>query len=183
MAAPRTIRRFGRTYEEFDPDGVGGGPSTWVLSSAGGGTGSGSSASPTGTFSPAAGAAVRTCNAGNALYFISGGRLDLAMGVDALAGAAAGAPAPYMVAGLASADAIDGQMVGVVSDGQVSRADWSPVAGSRDLVPGARYYLSVATPGLLQLACPSTPGTWVVCVGQALSERALDVEINLIARI
>lgn len=183
MAAPRTIRRFGRTYEEFDPDGVGGGPSTWVLSSAGGGTGSGSSASPTGTFSPAASAAVRTCTAGNALYFISAGRLDLAMGVDAIAGAAAGAPPPYMVAGLASADASDGQMVGVVSDGQVSRADWSPVAGSRDLVPGARYYLSVATPGLLQLVCPSTPATWVVCVGQALSERALDVEINLIARI
>lgn len=179
MAAPRTIRRFGRTYEEFDPDGVGGGPSTWVLSSAGGGSGSGSSASPTGTFSPAAGAAVRTCNAGSALYFITAGRLDLALAVDALAGA----PGPYLVAGLASADAIDGQMVGVVSDGQVSRADWSPVTGSHDLVPGARYYLSVTTPGMLQLACPSTTGSWVVCVGQAMSERALDVEINLIARI
>jgi hypothetical protein len=183
LAAPRTIRRFGRTYEEFDPDGVGGGPSTWVLSSAGGGSGSGSSASPSGTFSPAGGGPLAACIAGNALYFRIPGHLDLAIGIDAAAGGVIGAPPPYMVAGLASADAIDGQLVGVVSDGQVSRADWSPVAGSHDLVPGARYYLSVGTPGMLQLACPSMPASWVVCVGQAVSERALEVELNLIARI
>lgn len=186
MAGPRTIRRFGRTYAEFDPDGIGGGPPTWVLSSSGGGSGTGSSASPSGTFTPAPatpGGALPVCDAGAPLYYTAPGRLDLALAADAPAGAAVGTPAPYLVAGLAADDARDGQMVGVVSDGQVSRTDWTPVLGVPDLVPGARYYLSEITAGKLTAQCPSTAGATVVCVGQALSERALEVEINLIARL
>lgn len=181
MAAPRTIERFGRTYVEFDPDGAGGGPSTWVLSSGGGGSGSGSSGSTSGTFLPGDSAAI--CNTGSPLYFIATSQLDLALGVDALPGAPAGAAAPYLVCGLAAENATSGQLVGVITDGQVSRTDWSQVCGSVDLIAGARYYLSVTTPGMLQLACPSTPGNWVVCAGQAVSARALDVEIDYIARI
>jgi hypothetical protein len=184
LAAPRTISRFGRTYVEFDPDGGGGGPSTWVLAAAGGGAGAAiGSGAPGGTFSPPPpppGGTGSACQVGMALFFTTPGKLDLALAMDATI---PGQPAPYQVAGLASIDAVDGQLVGLISDGQISRADWTPVAGGPDLVPGARYYLSSSSAGWLQLACPSGVGATVVCVGQALSERVLEVEINLIARL
>jgi hypothetical protein len=179
LATPKTISRFGRTYEEFDPDGGGGGPATWILSTSGNGSGSGTGGSslPSGVYTPAVSAPAMT---GMALYFTAPNTLDLAVGREPTV---SGAPAPYMVVGLANADATTGQAVGLISDGQLSKVNWTDVVGARDLVPGARYYLSAVVPGMLQSSCPTAPGTIVVAVGQALSERALEVEINLIARL
>jgi hypothetical protein len=115
-----------------------------------------------------------------ALYFKAPSILDLALAVDA---PTPGVPAPYGVAGLANADATPGQAVGLISDGRLSELDWSAVVGAKDLVPGARYYLSDLNPGQLMLTCPTGAGFSVVSVGQALSERTLEVEINLIARL
>ena len=164
---------------EFDPDGSGGGPATWILGSAGAGAGSGSSSAPSGIFTPAIGGP-GLLKAGMAVYFKAPGVLDLALAVDAAPAAPA---APYQVVGLANAETSGGQAVGMTVDGQLSLTDWTAVVGAIDLVPGARYYLSARDPGQLVLSCPSGVGTSVVSVGQALSERTLEVEINLIARL
>lgn len=117
---------------------------------------------------------------GMALYFKAPATLDLALAVDALSAALA---APYLVAGLANADATVAETVGLITDGRLSLADWSAVTRTKDLVPGARYYLSDLFPGELSLGCPTTAGSSVVSVGQGLSERTLEIEIDLIARL
>lgn len=113
------------------------------------------------------------------MYFSGLTTLDLALALD---GAATG-PHPYVVAGLASMDATAGQVVGFVSDGQVSLSDWSAVVGQKELVPGQRYYLSARNPGMLTSICPTAPGETVVSVGSAVSATQFEVEINLMVRL
>lgn len=179
MATARTITRFGRTYAEYDPDGTGGGPSTWVLSSAGAGpAGAPGSGQTTGSFTPAVPAT--TAKAGMAVFFNGTGTIDLALAKDATAPATAH---PYEVAGLLAADATNGQIVAVITDGQVSQADWLAVTGAAVLEVNKRYFLSDATPGMLTTTCPAAVGSTVVCVGQAISQQTLDVEVNLLVKL
>lgn len=177
MATARTINRFGRTYVEYDPDGAGGGPPTWILGSPGAGSGSGPSAGPSGVFTPAvAGGSAR---AGQPLYFKAPAVLDLAQAIDAPTGAAH----PYQVAGLAAIDANGGEQVGLITDGQVSLSDWNFVTGTSQLTVGTRYYLSQAAAGMLSETCPSAAGTTVISVGQAISPSTLEVEITFMVRL
>lgn len=177
MAAARQITRFGRTFVEYDPDGPGGGPPTWILAAAGPGSGGGPSGVTNGLFKSATpGAVVRT---GMALYFSSQTEVDLAVASDATGGGAS----PYLVAGLANMDAFNGQLVGLISDGQLTLGDWTQVTGAANLDTGKRYYLSNGHEGQVQPFCPTTPGSTVVCVGQAVSPLTLEVEIDVMVRL
>jgi hypothetical protein len=178
LATARTINRFGRTYVEFDPDGTGGGPATWILGSAGAGSGSGPTVGPSGVFTPAV--TGKVCRAGNPLYFKSAGVLDLAQAIDSVP---PGGVHPYQVSGLASFDANTGEQVGLITDGQLSLSDWIFIAGTTTLTVGARYYLSQAAAGMLTDSCPSAPGTTVISVGQAISPSTLEVEITFMVRL
>lgn len=52
------------------------------------------------------------------------------------------------------------------------------LAGLSGLTPGATYYLSAATAGLLTTTAPSTVGQSVVRIGKALSATELDIKIQ-----
>lgn len=173
----RVITRFGRTYTEYDPDGTGLGPATWILASPGAGSG-GASSEPSGAFMPATPGAL--LKAGMAVYIPALGQLDLARAVDGVAGAAV---EPFRVIGLSTMDAAAGQVVSLVTDGQLRLLDWSAVTGSADLQAGRAYYLSSTVPGRLQVTAPQGDGITIVSIGRAIDQRTLEVEINILVRL
>lgn len=173
----RTIIRFGRVYTEYDPDGLGGGTSTWILSSPGGGSGEGTSEA-SGTLVPATPGT--ELKAGMAVYMPEAGHLDLALAVDAGGGAEVD---PFRVIGLATMDATTGQSVSVVTDSQLRLIDWTAVTGTEYLVAGRTYYLSKTDPGQLQLTAPEGAGVTVVSVGRAVDQRTFEVEVNTLVRL
>lgn len=115
-----------------------------------------------------------------AVFFTAAGAIDLAIAKDATAPATIH---PYEVAGLAAADATNGQIIGLITDGQLSLADWVAVTGTATLEVNKRYYLSDMAAGMLTATCPASVGSTVVCVGQAVSQQTLDVEINLMVHL
>lgn len=173
----RVITRFGRAYTEYNPDGIGGGPSTWILTTAGAGSGGGSS-DPSGTFTPATPGAL--LKAGMAIYIPVLGQLDLALAVDGAGGASI---EPFRVIGLAAMDAAAGQSVSVITDHQLRLSDWSGATGSADLLAGRTYYLSSTVPGRLQSTAPQGAGATIVSVGRAIDQRTLEVEVNIHVRL
>ena len=170
----QVITRFGRTYAEYNP---GGGPSTWILTAPGAGTGSEQS-DPSGTFTPANAGAV--LKAGMAVYLPEPGELDLALAVD---GALGQSVEPFRVIGLSAVDATGGQTASVVTDRQIRLTDWTAVTGAVDLLAGRTYYLSSTIPGALRSTAPQGEGVTIVSVGRATDERTLDVEINIHVRL
>jgi hypothetical protein len=64
-----------------------------------------------------------------------------------------------------------------ISEGQITRADWTPLIGAPTLTAGATYYLSSDVPGQLTIVAPTTSGQYVVLVGRAVSNLSLDIEI------
>lgn len=176
----RTISRFGRSYIEFDPDGAGaGGPSTWILTTPGAGASGGIGSKPSGVFTPVSPTA--TVAIGAALYFKAPGVLDLALAADS--GVAGSRVHPYQVAGLAANTAVNGALVSLITDGQVTMADWTALVGTADLDVGQRYYLSELRLGGFSVTPPTALGATVVSVGQAISQRTLEVEINVMVRL
>ena len=178
----RTISRFGRSYTEYDPDGPGvGGPSTWILAAPGAGSGGGIGSNPSGLYTPAAGGAGQPVITGMPLYYSAPNTLDLAQAIDSpTPGASAH---PYQVAGLAASGVIAGAQVSLITDGQITLADWTPLIGKADLDVGQRYYLSATGAGLLSAKPPTAGKSTVVSVGQAISQRTLEVEINVMVRL
>lgn len=176
FVAGQTTTRFGRVYTSFDPDGPGGGPSVWLLGTAGDGSSS-SAVISAGIYDPAA-----TGNAplGAPVYFKAPGVLALAQAVDATT---PGDGAPHQAIGLLANVCGPGDAAGVIADGRLTRADWSAVMGAAALVSGERYYLSAVQAGQLRPVCPSTPGATVVALGQALDPQTIEVEINRIVRL
>lgn len=103
---------------------------------------------------------------GMALYVPSDGSVDLAS-----------ASSNPNVVGLAKVDAAPG--IGeYITEGQITRSNWSAVAGTATLSPGAYYYLSPSVAGQITSVAPTTPGQSVVVVGRALTQTTLDVEIT-----
>lgn len=70
---------------------------------------------------------------------------------------------------------------GVGVDGIVTATtgEWDAVTGETGgLTPGANYFLSAASPGMLTQTAPTTPGAFVVRVGYALSATEFEIEIG-----
>ena len=81
------------------------------------------------------------------------------------------------VLGLAETAGTANNTMNVLSSGTVTKADWTSVAGSATLTPGAIYYLST-TAGQLTTTPPSGDGDVVVSCGLALTTTKLDIEIS-----
>lgn len=171
--AGRTITRFTRTYEEFDPDGAGGGPPTWILASPG--SGSGNSGAVVGGLRALLSATLKGASlpAGTAVAMDAAGELILAD---------PNAPTTAVCVGLLLQAAAGGSSAIYTSDGGLSLADWSAVTGGILLQPGVRYFLDPAKPGGLTTICPSQAGVYAAPIGVALSGDLLEVEINLPVR-
>jgi hypothetical protein len=78
------------------------------------------------------------------------------------------------VVGLSASAANAGQPLAYLTEGQVSRADWTPITGAMSLVPNSTYYLS--TLGKLSINPPSSG--YVVRVATALDAQTLDIEVS-----
>jgi hypothetical protein len=62
--------------------------------------------------------------------------------------------------------------------GVLTIADWTVPAGSATLTPGATYFLSPTTAGLITPTPPNTTGQFVTVIGTAISTTALKIEID-----
>ena len=96
--------------------------------------------------------------------------------------AESGLVAGYQVAGLMASDATALTSGDYVTDGRLEMLDWTAIAGTMDLTPGAIYYLG-STPGTITSTAPTADGYYVVPVGRAQSTTKLDIEIGQPVRL
>jgi len=106
---------------------------------------------------------------GQLLYMKSTGHVGLAR---------ANSATTRKVTGLAVDSASSGHAVKYSADGKLTLADWTAVAGTSALSPGADYFLSADNAGSITTAAPTAAGVYVVRVGTALSVSIFDVEIG-----
>jgi hypothetical protein len=110
-----------------------------------------------------------TITTGKFLYLKNTGHVALAQ---------ANAASTMVVCGIASEAATSGFSAKYNTDGKLSKSDWTAVCGAAALTPGAYYYLSAATAGMITTVAPSVVGQYVVRVGRAMTTLILDVEIE-----
>ena len=79
--------------------------------------------------------------------------------------------------GLATVGVAVGAAETVLTAGPLTKADWTSVIGTTELVAKATYYLS-ASAGLLTNTPPSSGGNVVQAVGQAVSTTTLNIQIE-----
>jgi len=65
-----------------------------------------------------------------------------------------------------------------ITQGRLELEDWSNVVNTVELLPGARYFLSMEEKGKLTTVAPSASGDTVVQVGCAQSKEILSVNIE-----
>lgn len=106
---------------------------------------------------------------GAPLYLTGAGHVDLAQ---------ANASGTTQVVGLANEAGTPTVSVDYITEGKITKSDWSGVAGTATLTVGAIYYLSATTAGRITTTAPTTGGQYVVKVGRATSATVLDVEIE-----
>ena len=80
--------------------------------------------------------------------------------------------------GFTTADADANGPVVVITRGQVTRQDWTPIIGAISLDPGTDYYLSPTVAGTMTTVPPTTTGQYVVPLGKAVSPTTFDVSIE-----
>lgn len=87
----------------------------------------------------------------------------------------ASAGSNYLAIGLANDDVFASTLGVYLTDGQITRSDWTPVVGSSALITGATYYLSLTTGRLTNT--PPVTGS-IIRIGTALSDTEIDLEIS-----
>ena len=70
-----------------------------------------------------------------------------------------------------------GQYVEVLSEGHIELADWTAIAGTANLTPGAKYTLATVA-GTITATAPTGAGEHAVNVGIAITTKILDIEIS-----
>lgn len=92
--------------------------------------------------------------------------------------AGANATATARVVGLSLNEAIPGNLCEYLTEGRMERADWTEIAGTEFLTPGAPYFLGADTPGQITQNAPTAVGHYVVYLGRATTPTSLDIEIE-----
>lgn len=82
----------------------------------------------------------------------------------------------FHVIGLSFEDVSSGSNGKYITEGSISRNNWSSIVGTTLLTPGAVYYLD-STAGMMTSTPTSVEGEHVVAVGRAASNKTLDIEI------
>jgi len=107
---------------------------------------------------------------GQPVYITGAGSVDLAKADSQLT---------TEVVGFVQVDCLSGETCQYLTEGMVERLDWTTIAGTLELSPGATYFLDSATAGRITTTAPTTVGQFVVRVGRAVNVRTLDIEIEL----
>ena len=103
--------------------------------------------------------------AGQPVYVVSDTNVDLADNTT-----------NYRVIGLTLEPVLSGNSGQYITEGTITRTDWTVVTGTTLLTPGAVYYLD-STAGKLTSTPTTTEGEHVVAVARAASNTELDIEI------
>lgn len=111
---------------------------------------------------------------GTPLYLTVAGHVNLAQ---------ANAAGTTQVAGFANEAGTPTVSVDYISEGKITKSDWSDVAGTASLTVGSVYFLSPTTAGRITTTAPATVGQYVVKVGRATSATILDLEIEAPIRL
>lgn len=82
------------------------------------------------------------------------------------------------VCGFTTQDAGPNSPIVVVTRGQVTRADWTPITGEEFLEPGVDYFLSPNVAGQITTNAPTQVTQFVVPLGKAVSPTTFDVNIE-----
>jgi len=106
---------------------------------------------------------------GMVVYVTSAGTADLAK---------ADAEATVGAVGMAAEDVLAGETKTYLTEGQVQKTDWSSVTGTTLLTPGAVYFLSESSAGMLTTTAPTAAGDFVLFAARALSTTTLDIEVG-----
>lgn len=106
---------------------------------------------------------------GQPLYLKANGHVGLAK---------ADSATTFRVAGLAFTAVASGHAVEYNTNGRLTIPDWTAIAGTASLTPGAYYYLSDLYAGTITAIALTTIGSYVVCIGRATSTVILDLEIQ-----
>ena len=93
-------------------------------------------------------------------------------------GLAAAATNAAPAIGLATAATTAGGAAVVRTAGPLQMADWTPATGAGLLQAGAPYFVSDVTPGMIQVAVPTTPGRVVQSVGRAVTTDTLLISVQ-----
>jgi hypothetical protein len=83
-----------------------------------------------------------------------------------------------LAAGLAYSAAETGHSCQYLVNGQITMSNWTAVCGTTLLTPGARYFLSPDTAGMMTTVCPNSTGDTVQCLGIATSTENFTVDIQ-----
>jgi len=97
--------------------------------------------------------------------------------------AQANAAGSAQVVGVSIEDVSAGVGCTYITEGSVTRADWTDVSGSVSLSSGATYYLDPSTAGRITTTSPTASGQYVVRIGRAVNTTTLDIEIELPIRL
>ncbi len=82
------------------------------------------------------------------------------------------------VVGICAGDVEAGSAGVLQTEGQITRDDWTAVAGVASLTPGVVYYLSPTTAGQITSTAPTAAGQSVVVIGRATCVDTLDIELS-----
>lgn len=102
---------------------------------------------------------------GQPLYVLANTHVDLAEADDV---------PQARVAGIANEDAVATTSVDYLTEGRITKADWTGVTGTALLTPGAVYYLGGL--GLLTTIAPTSG--FIVSCGRAINTTTFDIEIS-----
>ena len=94
---------------------------------------------------------------------------------DAILATSAGTLAQAEVVGCFTEEGVPNQLTELLTQGRLTLADWTALAGSEFLTPGVVYYLT--TGGLMSSTAPN-PG-YVVVLGRAITAEEFDVSVQL----
>ena len=111
---------------------------------------------------------------GQPVYLKTSGHADLAQADAAGRAGAIG----FAITAAEASFAVD-----YVTEGKLTLADWTAIAGTAALVAGANYFLDAASRGRITGAAPTAAGQYVVRLGRAASALTLDIEIEAPIRL
>lgn len=66
----------------------------------------------------------------------------------------------------------------VLTDGTLTVADWTAIAGTATLTVGGVYFLDATTPGMISLTAPSDAGDSLVRIGTAVNGTTLELSVG-----
>lgn len=87
------------------------------------------------------------------------------------------------VAGLSVKEVMATESAEYISEGRITKADWTAITGTASLATGQNYYLDPDNPGQMTTTAPVAVGEYVMPLGKAQSTTVFDIEIGPLVKL